>query len=95
MTSGLAALEARLADDLEFLQLPAPRWTPPLQHDGEPVADVAIVGAGMTGLALAFQRRRPARRRQLQELELVDEPCLERREAARHARPGGAVVIAR
>jgi len=53
MTSGLAALEARLADELEFLQLPAPRWTPALEHDGQPVADVAIVGAGMTGLALA------------------------------------------
>ena len=47
MTSGLAALEARLADDLEFLQLPAPRWTPALEHDGQPVVDVAIVGAGM------------------------------------------------
>jgi cation diffusion facilitator CzcD-associated flavoprotein CzcO len=53
MTSGLAALEARLAEELEFLQLPAPRWTPALEHDGQPVADVAIVGAGMTGLALA------------------------------------------
>ncbi|MEO8312898.1 MAG: NAD(P)/FAD-dependent oxidoreductase [Caldimonas sp.] len=53
MTSGLAALEARLADELAFLQLPAPRWTPALAHDGEPVADVAIIGAGMTGLALA------------------------------------------
>jgi hypothetical protein len=49
MTSGLAALEARLADELAFLQLPAPRWTPTLEHDGAPVADVAIVGAGMTG----------------------------------------------
>jgi len=53
MTSGLAALEARLADELAFLQLPAPRWTPALEHEGQPVADVAIVGAGMTGLALA------------------------------------------
>ena len=53
MTSGLAALEARLADELAFLQLPAPRWTPAREHDGQPVADVAIVGAGMTGLALA------------------------------------------
>ena len=53
MTSGLAALEARLADELAFLQLPAPRWTPALEHDGAPVVDVAIVGAGMTGLALA------------------------------------------
>ena len=39
MTSGLAALEARLADELAFLQLPAPRWTPALEHDGAPVAD--------------------------------------------------------
>src|SRR5665213_1340176 len=53
MTTGLAGLEARLADELEFLQLPAPRWTPVLEHEGQPVADVAIIGAGMTGLATA------------------------------------------
>jgi len=53
MTSGLAALEARLADELEFLQLPAPRWTPALEREGQPVVDVAIIGAGMTGLAAA------------------------------------------
>jgi cation diffusion facilitator CzcD-associated flavoprotein CzcO len=53
VTSGLAALEARLADELAFLQLPAPRWTPEIEHDGKPVLDVAIVGAGMTGLAVA------------------------------------------
>ena len=50
---GLAALEARLADELAFLQLPAARWTPALVRDGEAVLDVAIIGAGMTGLALA------------------------------------------
>ena len=53
MTSGLAALEARLADELAFLQLPAPRWTPALERDRQPVVDVAIVGAGMSGMALA------------------------------------------
>ena len=53
MTTGLAALEARLADELAFLQLPAPRWTPEREHDGKPVVDVAIIGAGMTGLAVA------------------------------------------
>jgi cation diffusion facilitator CzcD-associated flavoprotein CzcO len=53
MPQGLAALEARLADELAFLQLPAPRWTPARTHEGEPVADVAIIGAGMTGLAVA------------------------------------------
>ena len=51
--AGLAALEARLADELAFLQLPAPRWTPVREHDGQPVLDVAIIGAGMTGLACA------------------------------------------
>jgi cation diffusion facilitator CzcD-associated flavoprotein CzcO len=53
VTTGLAALEARLADELAFLQLPAPRWTPALEHEGRPVVDVAIIGAGMTGLACA------------------------------------------
>jgi len=51
--AGLAGLEARLADELAFLQLPAPRWTPQLAHDGRPVVDVAVIGAGMTGLAVA------------------------------------------
>lgn len=50
---GLAALEVRLAYELACLQLPAPRWTPELEHEGQRVADVAIVGAGMAGLALA------------------------------------------
>jgi cation diffusion facilitator CzcD-associated flavoprotein CzcO len=35
------------------LQLPAPRWTPVLERDGQPVAGVAIIGGGMAGLALA------------------------------------------
>ncbi|HEX2542432.1 MAG TPA: NAD(P)/FAD-dependent oxidoreductase [Caldimonas sp.] len=53
MNGGLAALEARLADELAFLQLPAPRWTPPREHAGQAVLDVAIIGAGMTGLSVA------------------------------------------
>lgn len=51
--AGLAALEARLRHDLACLQLPAARWTPVLRHEGQDVADVAIIGAGMAGLALA------------------------------------------
>ncbi len=41
------------------LQLPAPRWTVPHHHEGQAVADVAIIGAGMAGLALhaALQHR--------------------------------------
>jgi FAD-dependent urate hydroxylase len=54
---GLPALQARLAFELEALQLPAARWTPVLERDGQTVADVAIVGAGMAGLALAAALR--------------------------------------
>ena len=54
---GLPALQARLAFELEALQLPAARWTPVLERDGQAVADVAIVGAGMAGLALAAALR--------------------------------------
>ncbi|MFN3447470.1 MAG: FAD/NAD(P)-binding protein [Roseococcus sp.] len=51
--TGLAALEARVARDLEMLQLPAKEWVPPLARGGEPVLDVAIIGAGMCGIAAA------------------------------------------
>lgn len=50
---GLAALEARLHQDLQWLCLPARRWVPPRQADGAEVLDTAIVGGGMAGLALA------------------------------------------
>lgn len=50
---GLAALEARLHQDLQWLGLPARRWVPPRQADGDPVLDSAIIGGGMAGLALA------------------------------------------
>jgi cation diffusion facilitator CzcD-associated flavoprotein CzcO len=49
---GLAALQARLTWELAALQLPAARWTPALQHEGQPVADVVIIGGGMSGLTL-------------------------------------------
>ncbi|MBL8327119.1 MAG: NAD(P)/FAD-dependent oxidoreductase, partial [Rubrivivax sp.] len=48
----LASLEQRLAYELACLQLPAARWTPERMHQGQPVADVAIIGGGMAGLAL-------------------------------------------
>nr|WP_116607016.1 NAD(P)/FAD-dependent oxidoreductase [uncultured Albidiferax sp.] len=51
--TGLPALEARLRQDLQWLGLPARRWVPPRSRDGAPVLDVAIVGGGMAGLALA------------------------------------------
>jgi cation diffusion facilitator CzcD-associated flavoprotein CzcO len=51
--AGLAALEARLCQDLQWLNLPAKRWVPPRTEDGADVLDVAIIGGGMAGLALA------------------------------------------
>ena len=50
---GLAALEARLREDLERLCLPTEDWL--ARSDDDPVLDVAIVGGGMAGLAAAAQ----------------------------------------
>lgn len=50
---GLQALEARLRQDLQWLCLPARRWVPPSTRGAGSVLDVAIVGGGMAGLALA------------------------------------------
>ncbi|WES88418.1 NAD(P)-binding domain-containing protein [Dickeya fangzhongdai] len=55
---GLPALEARLKEELQWLELPARSWVPPRQtEDGQPVLDVAILGAGMCGLAAAAALR--------------------------------------
>jgi cation diffusion facilitator CzcD-associated flavoprotein CzcO len=54
---GLAALEARLHDDLALLEWPAKPWVPPRERDGRAVADVVVVGAGMCGLAAAAALR--------------------------------------
>ncbi|MGE0312198.1 MAG: SidA/IucD/PvdA family monooxygenase [Lautropia sp.] len=50
---GLDALESRLRQDLDWLDWPKKRWTPVRMHEGAEVLDVAIVGAGMAGLAAA------------------------------------------
>ncbi|MBX8547691.1 NAD(P)/FAD-dependent oxidoreductase [Pseudomonas cichorii] len=54
---GLAALQARLKQDLEWLDLPASPWVKPRLHKDVPVLDVAIIGGGMAGLALAAELR--------------------------------------
>lgn len=57
--NGLAALERRVARDLELLCQPAANWVVPRSGPGgAPVCDVVIVGAGMCGLAAAFSLRR-------------------------------------
>lgn len=52
-SAGLAALEARLREDLAWLELPAKRWIPERTCDGRAVISVAIVGGGMAGLAVS------------------------------------------
>ncbi|WLE62875.1 NAD(P)/FAD-dependent oxidoreductase [Burkholderia plantarii] len=56
-SDSLAALEARLADDLRLLDLPAPAWVPPREVDGRRVDDVVVIGAGMAGLAASAELR--------------------------------------
>lgn len=56
---GLYALEADLARDFARLNHPPADWVPEKTGpDGQPMADVAIVGGGMCGLAAAFALRR-------------------------------------
>ena len=50
---GLAALEARLQQDLAWLELPAKSWVPPKTVDGQQVLDVAVIGGGQAGMAAA------------------------------------------
>lgn len=54
---GLAALEQRLRQDLEWLELPANPWVKPRLSDGQATLDVAIIGGGMAGLALSAELR--------------------------------------
>ena len=56
---GLAKLEAALARDFERLNHPPADWVPSRPGpDGRRMVDVAIVGGGMCGLAVAFALRR-------------------------------------
>jgi cation diffusion facilitator CzcD-associated flavoprotein CzcO len=50
MPAGLTALEARLREDLAWLELPGKDWVPPRSVDGSRVRDVVVIGAGMCGL---------------------------------------------
>ncbi len=55
---GLDALEARLAQDLAWLELPAKSWVPSREVDGQRVRDVVVVGAGMAGLVASGMLKR-------------------------------------
>jgi FAD-dependent urate hydroxylase len=52
-SSGLEALEQRLAQDLAWLELPAKPWVVPYRVNQQAILDVAIIGAGMAGMAAA------------------------------------------
>lgn len=52
---GLPALEARLREDLAWLDLPAQPWVKPHQLDGQPLLEVAVIGGGMAGMAVAAE----------------------------------------
>lgn len=57
--AGLAALDAALARDFARLNHPPAEWVPERAGpDGRAMADVAIIGGGMNGLAAAFALRR-------------------------------------
>lgn len=57
--AALAALDERVAQDLEFLNYGKRSWVPRRSHpSGRPVYDVLIVGAGHAGLTTAFGLKR-------------------------------------
>jgi FAD-dependent urate hydroxylase len=58
-TPALEALEARVASDLETIEVPLRAWVPPrFGRDGAPLTDIVIVGGGLSGLSAAFGLKR-------------------------------------
>ncbi|MEX1037190.1 MAG: NAD(P)/FAD-dependent oxidoreductase [Sneathiella sp.] len=53
--SGLVALGEQIQRELKFLNYPTDNWVKPVTGpEGEPVLDVAVIGGGMCGMAVAF-----------------------------------------
>ena len=48
--TGLAALNRRVRQDLEYLCVPPKNWVPPRTKNGEHVYDIVIIGGGMCGM---------------------------------------------
>ncbi|WP_040508820.1 SidA/IucD/PvdA family monooxygenase [Gluconobacter morbifer] len=54
----LAALSARVRDDLARIRYATGNWSVPLEREGEKVLDVAVIGAGQGGQTACFGLRR-------------------------------------
>ena len=52
--AGLAALEARVRQDLDYLCRPAANWVVSREAGTEPVLDIVIIGGGMCGMLVWF-----------------------------------------
>jgi cation diffusion facilitator CzcD-associated flavoprotein CzcO len=65
----LAELEQDLGRDLRLVAYPDTPWVPPRTHEGKPVLDVLVVGAGQGGLAVASALLRE----RITNIEVVDE----------------------
>ena len=58
-SSGLETLASRVASDLAHIETPLREWVPERRADGDkPMPDVVIVGAGLSGLSIAFGLKR-------------------------------------
>ncbi|GAA4499303.1 NAD(P)-binding domain-containing protein [Gluconacetobacter tumulicola] len=53
IAGGLSRLDARVRQDLAWLDLPAENWVPGRVSDGQQVRDVVVIGGGMAGLAVS------------------------------------------
>ena len=53
-TRNLAALEARLRQDMAYLCRPPENWVVTHSHEGQPVLDAVIIGGGMCGQLVWF-----------------------------------------
>ncbi|WP_242011215.1 NAD(P)-binding domain-containing protein [Acetobacter fallax] len=57
-TTRLSALSEEARRDLDLIRYPRAEWMRHTEHNGQPVLDVAIIGAGQGGLAAAFALKR-------------------------------------
>lgn len=58
MTDPLEALSMKVQAQIDALSYPKKQWVTPRDHNGMPVLDVAIIGAGQSGLTIALGLKR-------------------------------------